>query len=224
VQTKPFIQLRTGLPCVLLLFLLSGASNSVGQLTFTWQPPPIGFGRYGTNPPPTTPDAVGISLVSALDGPGGPAPATGGLFDNFALTPDDVGHLFVVTPSDDPDFASIAGYLTNGADDWLGIRRGPFGQYPFAAVYVNEAPVFAGQTPNGIDLQGLTVTSISMRLDALTILTIPPAGGQPPGYRVDGNATFFFTAVPEPSSTVLLVLALGCIVPRLRRGSRGRNG
>ncbi|MBC8096064.1 MAG: PEP-CTERM sorting domain-containing protein [Akkermansiaceae bacterium] len=127
------------------------------------------------------------------------------LFDQFTLTPSDVGKTFSLTAQSDPEFGAFVQRLTNGRNDMIAFADsfgGLSGQ--------NESLFFSQRIAgsNGIDLRGFQIGSIALRVDSLTIAS---PGSNPNG---DGNWTDVFFegtitvhAVPEPSSGALIGVA-----------------
>jgi hypothetical protein len=93
------------------------------------------------------------------------------LFDDFFFTPSDVGTSVTVTDADNPEFDEVVALLTNGVNDHLHFETHG---YPHGCIHGNggnEAYSFFGDSSgaNGIDFEAYTITSIGLRMDALTL-------------------------------------------------------
>lgn len=130
------------------------------------------------------------------------------LFDQFMLTPADVGSKFTLDSSNDPEFAAFALTLQNGLANQIAFRLGGGTSITSESAFFNPLP--AGS--NGIDFQGFLIGSVSMTVHSLSI---DSPGSNP---NRDGNwtdisfqATITVNAVPEPSALVMLSLGVGIL-------------
>src|SRR5262249_26882420 len=85
------------------------------------------------------------------------------LFEQYNLTPADVGRTFLANPQNDPDFNSFVGFLTDGSNEYLGAADDVGG------AGANLESMFWTQRPpgnNGIDLRTFPVGSITMHVDS----------------------------------------------------------
>ena len=126
-------------------------------------------------------EGIEINIVFGGDGTG-----AGGsrLFESIVFTPSEVGTTVTVTKDDDPEFNEVVAILTNGVNDPLVFEA--IG-HPYGCINGDggsEAGSFFGDPSgaNGIDFQGFTITSIGLRMDALTL-----------DIQSDRNWTDFFT-------------------------------
>jgi hypothetical protein len=135
------------------------------------------------------------------------------LFEQFQLTPSDIGRTFTLTASDEPDFSSFVQMLTNGFNDGLGISDN------LDIITAKAEPEFftlLAPGNNGVDLQGFQIGSIAMHIDNL-IVDSPGSDPNSDGLWTDAvfEGTFTVYAVPEPS-TLAIALAAGMILFRRR--------
>lgn len=93
---------------------------------------------------------------------------THGVFDQFLLTTNDVGKVFTIARSDDPDFAFLESTLTNGISDSIGdyIQAGPcgFSESTEEARYFSPLPA----SGNNVDFAGFHIDNFVLQVDGLT--------------------------------------------------------
>ncbi len=141
------------------------------------------------------------------------------LFDETPRTTADVGTTYTATAAD-PHFAPVVERLTNGINGLVTLRFGTGGNIFAESFYFPSAGY---NPPNGIDLEGWTIDSITQTIDALTINT-PGDNWNGDGIWTDMTATMTVriygtaAAVPEPATAALVGLgALGSALIRRRR-------
>jgi hypothetical protein len=155
-----------------------------------------------------------VVIQATIDRPGSDPtlfPDDGSSVDGgIAISTADIGTT-VYADRETPEFANFVIYLTNGSDDTLGLLAGP--ALPFTANLrlILESSAFsgAGLTP---DFAGLTIESIGIQINDLVF--------QP--YGVGGtsfslSATMIVSAVPEPSSGLLVAMGLIAMTASRRR-------
>jgi len=132
------------------------------------------------------------------------------LFQDFVLSPSDVGLVLTATAATDPGFNDFAGALTNGSDDYLANR--------FLCSGCIEVAV-GGWSPEvpgtGGDLAGFAISKITLEINAFEIIqcdgsaTDPqdPCLGEPPGRFVAPFAATI-SIIPEPTTALLLACGL----------------
>lgn len=138
------------------------------------------------------------------------------LYAEHDFTLDDMGRTETIPPSD-PYFSTFAGQLTNGMPDEITFWFSPAPAVNMSGVGLPEAYVAWGDASDPrVDLQGYTLTSFSIRQDALTI-------AHDGSGRSSFSATITFTAegVPEPRAVGLMSMAtLGFTAGARRRRRR----
>jgi hypothetical protein len=130
------------------------------------------------------------------------------LFENFTLTPADVGRTLTATAQSDSDFPGFVGLLRNGVNDIA--MFGGLNPFTGAGQYENG---FWKQRPpgnNGIDLRGFSVGRITLTIDSLSINS---PGENPNGDGLWTDFAFYgtvrvYTQVPEPTTLSLVVGSL----------------
>jgi hypothetical protein len=113
-------------------------------------------------------EGVEINVIFGGDGTGAYGTR---LFDDFFFTPSDVGTSVTVTDDDNPEFDEVIAILTNGVNDHLTFETHGYPSGCIGGDGGNEAYSFFGDSSgaNGIDFENYTITSISLRMDALTL-------------------------------------------------------
>jgi sugar lactone lactonase YvrE len=103
--------------------------------------------------------------------PPGSEPLQAPLFDNLTFYNGDVGHTFTVGPGDDPAFAPFVAMLTDGLPNSLCYDMESAGGSMGCAD--PEARFFIGLPPgnNGSDLAGFNIDHVSLRFDAIDIVS-----------------------------------------------------
>ena len=118
------------------------------------------------------------------------------LFTENFLDVSDVGQTFVSTAASDPDFATIDSMLTNGFSEFAGrADESPEGRESHWG-YIEQITFGLDTT----DFEGYQITSVTMRLDALSFTPDLPR----PGWtRVEYSVTFTIhgTTVPVESTS-----------------------
>ncbi len=118
-------------------------------------------------------EGLEINVIFGGDGTG----ASGArLFEGNIFRPSDVGMTVTMTEANDPEFNEAAAILTNGVNDSLSFQAIGYPAGCIGGDGSSEALFFFGDQSgaNGIDFMGYTITSIGIRIDALT-LNIPGA-------------------------------------------------
>jgi len=140
------------------------------------------------------------------------------LFEQYAITLNDVGHTFTANAQNDPDFAGFVQRLTDGISEPIKVvdSIGSTSGTPESQFFSTHP---AGW--NGIDLQGFQIGSITMHVDSLTI----NSPGSDPNHNGNWTDVFFqgtltVFGVPEPSSAALLLPAMAFLIWKRRKFSR----
>lgn len=116
-----------------------------------------------------------------------PGPAMATIFAG-TLTEDDVGRTIAITSTTTPDFAAVAGYLTNGVSDQVAISM----SVPGAAGAIGVGPEATSFTPicGAVDFAGCTITGFALEIEELTIAS---PGEDPYGDGIWTEFTLRFT-------------------------------
>jgi hypothetical protein len=159
-----------------------------------------------------------------------PQPMPNEVLSEFRLSAADIAETYR-TDAADPDFAGLAALLTDGAADELLFMTRTFAQSAYAGAPEGTASSIRGYddsslAPAGaVDLAGYTLTSISERLDSLTItdnVTPDPSFPAYYGRQFTGQVTFTVegvpgAATPEPGMAIVLPVVFAGWMAR-RRG------
>ena len=125
---------------------------------------------------------------------------TATVFDSFFFTQDQVGQVFSLDQSVDPDFNLFISRLVNGFNDQITIIGRPAGGSS-SGLLTSEASFFSTRPPtgNGIDLAGFTIERMDMRINQLSIST---------SYSIQATLSLIGSPVPEPSGAALIFAGL----------------
>ena len=143
------------------------------------------------------------------------------LFDGLRFSEATVGQTFRATPESDPDFATFADFLTNGANDWVFAERNYYDRAGGGSRFVGSEGVghlerryLYGQNDvqPPFDLAGSTITGITLRHDAFNV-AVDSAGT---GANVTGSVTITFEGVPEPTALALALPAAAALLLQRR--------
>jgi hypothetical protein len=149
---------------------------------------------------------------------------TSPIFENYLFTSGDVGAAFSADAVSDPDFPSLASFLTNGRDDEIGFSVFKFDAVGFPGIGegISESIFFRGLEPVrlGPDLIGYHISRINLMIENLSFSPFPdPAGGTGTTFFAEFKFSFEGTSapIPEPGTVALVTIGLAGIVGRLRR-------
>jgi hypothetical protein len=139
-----------------------------------------------------------------------------------------IGSTLVINASTNPEFASIAGMLADGADNWICFSADPTPKSSSGGGTCAQESMFAGFS----GLAGSNITSIDLTINTLTFGTmmwpaLPPANGFVQVSSENSGLTLAIngTAVPEANSVGLA--ACGLLLAALdgtRRSGAYRRG
>ena len=164
-------------------------------------------------------EGMEINVIFGGDGTG----ASGArLFEGIIFRPSDVGMTVKMTETNDPEFNEAAAILTNGVNDSLSFQAIGYPGGGGGGYGSSEAFFFFGDQSgaNGIDFMGFSITSIGIRMDALT-LNIP--GENPNG---DGNWTDYsitYTLIVEGESAPVDAMLKQLVLQRLLKVAEVRS-
>src|ERR1051325_11049531 len=134
---------------------------------------------------------------------------TAAIFDSFFFMRSQVGQVFSVDQSVDPQVNLFTSRLTNGFNDLINIVErlpggGSFGQLTSEASFFSTRPA----SGNGIDLTGFSIERIDMTINQLSISS--PGrdlnhNGIWTDYSVQATLSFIGSPVPEPCGTAIIL-------------------
>jgi|GEM_PF-4331642 len=136
---------------------------------------------------------------------GGSDPLSGNIFDSLELEASDVGSIFTVDSSNDPDFSTIASLLTDGIDNYLNWSIGTV-NVGGDENSLEEAANFGTTSfsTNNIDFQGCVINSITFEFTEYSIENQGPLSY----YEHSGTVRIMGTAIPEPNSIVMILFGV----------------
>jgi len=197
---------------------LSGTAR--GEVLFQYQIP-VDF-RYDVIPvrPIVGPLVFDWAIFASPETPPAPRPPQPGrVFDTITFSSDTVGQTFRVLPGDDPDFATLEGYLTNGRQEYFWTTASFHDSTPIT-------PGLGGSSGAGLerayfqdrpagDLAGYDITAFSVRHDRYDVQVSP--SGQV--INIMGAMTFTIEGapLPEPGGLGLGLLGAACAMTLRRR-------
>ena len=162
-------------------------------------------------------EGLEINVIFGGDGTG----ASGArLFEGNVFRPSDVGMTVTMTEANDPEFNDAAAVLTNGVNDSLSFQAIGYPGGCIGGDGSSEALFFFGDQSgaNGIDFIGYAITSIGLRVDALT-LNIPGANPNNDGNWTDFSVTY--TLIIEGESAPVLCDAETIGMAEITQGGGG---
>src|SRR6266581_2193641 len=138
--------------------------------------------------------------------------STATVFDSFVLTPDEVGQVFSLDQSVDPDFNLFTSRLTNGVNDQI-TRISRLSGGGSSGLLASEASFFSTRPPggNGIDLTGFTIDRIDVKINELSIAspgTDQAHDGIWTDYSIQATLSFIGSPIPEPAGVGVFFAAL----------------
>ena len=146
------------------------------------------------------------------------------LFDNLAITPANVGDVYVSTLANDPAFQAAVDRLTDGQDEFIRLILEESASGRKEQRGWRESGFFLGYGSTlDPDLAGARVDAVQLRIDGFRLATSNPAALALAGPPVEVLMTFTVMGVPEPSTLALGVIALAALARSVYTGGGNRR-
>jgi hypothetical protein len=172
---------------------------------------------------------IGTSVQLYVSNGGATNGGTAAVFDALSFTSVNLGQVFSLDQTVDPQFNLFVSRLTNGFNDQI-TRISRLTGGGSSGLLTSEANFFTTRPPggNGIDLTGFTIDHIEMRINQISIDS-PGRNLQGDGiwtdYSIQATMSFIGSPVPEPSAAALIGAGMVCIaLVRSRCQHHGDSG